>query len=242
MSVSIGPGWSIGNGWLIGGPASAPAANLLLSLDATSYSGSGTTWTADTGSNATLVNTPTYTAASPTYFSFDPASSEYATVPALSSLSSWTLECWFMATSSLSSQVTTVAGDRINTSNINYTLAINPTAEGTGVLKAGFFNGSWQLTSGFVPTQNQWYQAVATYDGTTLNQYSNGSLQSTNSSSLGTSTTDGLGIRIAARWDTIAGSINYFPGRIAIVKIYDGDIGSSGVTSNWNANKARFGL
>jgi len=240
MTVLFGPGIDIGPGITAGG-AGAPAPSLLLSLDATDYSGSGTTWTAATGSNSTLVNAPTYTAASPTYFSFAPASSQYATVPSLSSLSSWTLECWFMATSSLASQVTTVAGDRINTSNINFTLAINPLAEGTGVLKAGFYNGGWRLTSGFVPTLNTWYQSVATYDGSTINQYSNGSLQSTTNYS-GSSTTDGLGIRIAARWDTIAGSINYFPGRIAIVKIYNGDIGSGGVTSSWNSNKARFGL
>ena len=138
--VKVGPGWKIGPGWTLGS-GSSPSPSLLLSLDATDYSGSGTTWTAATGSNATLVNAPTYTAASPTYFSFASASSQYATVPSLSSLSSWTLECWFMATSSLASQVTTVAGDRINTGNINFALAINPLAEGTGVLKAGFYNG-----------------------------------------------------------------------------------------------------
>ena len=146
-------------------------------------------------------------------------------------------------TDDLAGQVTTVAGAAYYGDYINFSLAINPMAEGTGVLKTAFYNnllGGWHTTSGFIPTQNVWYQAVATYDGTTLNQYSNGSLQSTNNSSLGSSTTDGGGIRIAARWDTLAGSVNYFPGDIAIVKIYDGDIGSSGVTTNWNTNKARF--
>jgi hypothetical protein len=40
------------------------------------------------------------------------------------------------------------------------------------------------------------------------------------------------------RWD----NADYWDGRLAIVKIYDGDIRASGVAGNWNANKARFGL
>ena len=42
----------------------------------------------------------------------------------------------------------------------------------------------------------------------------------------------------AARWD----NADYWGGRLSIVKIYEGDIGASGVTTSWNTNKARFGL
>ena len=54
----------------------------------------------------------------------------------------------------------------------------------------------------------------------------------------GTPTSSGLGIRLMRRWD----NADYWGGRLAIVKIWNGDIGSGGVTSSWNANKARFGL
>jgi hypothetical protein len=50
------------------------ANGLVLNLDAVSYSGTGTTWPAQVGSNATLSTPlPAYTASSPTYFNFDPA-------------------------------------------------------------------------------------------------------------------------------------------------------------------------
>ena len=52
-----------------------PTNGLLIELDASnssSYGGSGTTWTdIRSGYNGTLVNGPTYTSASPSYFTFD---------------------------------------------------------------------------------------------------------------------------------------------------------------------------
>lgn len=55
---------------------SLPSSGLLINLDASnasSYSGSGTTWTTLTGNgyNGILTNGPTYTATSPTYFTLD---------------------------------------------------------------------------------------------------------------------------------------------------------------------------
>jgi hypothetical protein len=79
----------------------SPAPSLLLSLDAQDYSGSGTTWPANVGTNATLFNTPTYNAASPTYFNFDNTSQEYASTTNLPSQSVWTVETWFRVTSTL---------------------------------------------------------------------------------------------------------------------------------------------
>ena len=61
----IGSGITIGSGVQIV-PDGISYPSPLLHLDASAYSGSGSTWTANTGSNATLYNTPTYTSASPT--------------------------------------------------------------------------------------------------------------------------------------------------------------------------------
>jgi hypothetical protein len=54
----------------------------------------------------------------------------------------------------------------------------------------------------------------------------------------GSAYSSGAGIRLMERWD----SADYWGGKLAIVKIYDGDIGASGVANSWNANKNRFGL
>ena len=69
----------------------------ILYLDAFDYSGSGATWPAETGSDATLLNAPAYTAPSPTYFSFN-GTNEAATTANLkasfASSTSQTLEIW----------------------------------------------------------------------------------------------------------------------------------------------------
>lgn len=215
---------------------------LLLSLDANNYSGSGSTWPGSVGGlDATLQNTPTYTSASPTYFSFDKNSYQYATIPIIGAISFWTVECWFRATGSLTTQVTSLFGDIFSGPYINYTLAFNPLAEGNGQLKTGFYTNAWHLTPGFSPTQNTWYQVVGTFNGSVLKQYINGSLQASQNTGAVCSTS-GLGLRIARRWDESAvNAINYFPGDIAIVKLYTGAMDFNQVTNSWNTVKARFG-
>lgn len=242
FGIKLGSGVTVASGVTLGA-APIPAPTLVLELDAVDYSGSGSTWTAAVGSNATLNGVPTYTASSPTYFSFDPLDLEYANVPDLGNLNTWTIEAWFRATGSLTGQVTTVAGAEYLGNYINFSLAINPISEGTGVLKAAYYNnsgGGWQLTSGFIPTPNTWYYVVGTYDGTTLKQYQNGSLQSYNATSVPSAGSGGE-FRIAGRWDSQASTIDYFPGDVAIVKVWSGAINATQVTNSWNTDKARFG-
>lgn len=243
MPIVVEGGIDIGPGITIGAGTPTPSPTLLLELDATDYSGSGSTWTAAVGSNATLNMAPAYTASSPTYFNFYPLDLQYATTPDVGNLSTWTIESWFRVTGTLSSQITTVAGAEYYSGYINYSLAINPISEGTGVLKAAYYNnvsGGWQLTSGFIPTINTWYYVVGTYDGTTLKQYQNGTLQSSNATAV-PSLGAGGEFRIAGRWDSLASTIDYFPGDIAIVKVYSGARDATAVTATWNADKARFG-
>ena len=234
--IDIGPGITIeGSG--------SPGLSLLLELDATDYSGSGSTWTANVGTNATLFNTPTYTASSPTYFTFNRNSQEYASTTNLASQSVWTVETWFRVNTALNTgvtDVTAVVTDEFNLSNaLNFSIGTNrqPTSANICV---GFYNGAWRTTNGFTPTTNTWYHVVGTYDGTTIKQYVNNSLD-TQLSYTGTSSSGGLSLRIARRWDGTATTNNCFPGDVAIVRVYDNAMTSGEVTTSWNADKARFG-
>lgn len=239
MPIVIEGGIDIGPGINISGSGSV-SPTLLLELDATDYSGSGSTWTANVGTDATLFNTPTYTASSPTYFSFDKNSFEYATSPDLGNLSTWTVEAWYRVTASLSGQITYVVGNQFNlTSDINFGIG-TVNASNNFNIAIGVFDNAWYRTTGFAPTQNTWYYTVGTYDGSTISQYNNGSLNTTTSYS-GTPASGGV-VRIARRWDSPANNaVNYFPGDIALVRVYQGAKDATAVTNSWNADKARFG-
>ena len=233
----IGSGITIGSGVQIV-PDGIPYPSPLLHLDASAYSGSGSTWTANTGSNATLYNTPTYTSASPTYFNFAPASKEYATVSDLGSLSTWSVECWVRVKSSLSGVVSSVVTNQYNgASSLNFSIGTNraPTSYN---LCVGFFNGAWRNTNGFAPTLNTWYHIVGTYDGSTIKQYVNNSLD-TQLSYTGTPTSGGQ-VRIAGRWDDLVLTTDFFPGDIGVVRIWNSALTSSNVSALYSENSSRF--
>ena len=239
MAIVIESGVDIGPGIDIGGTGGS-SPTLLLELDAQDYSGSGSTWPANTGSDATLYNTPTYTASSPTYFSFNKNSFEYADTADLGNLSTWTVEAWFRVTSSLTGQVMFIVGNEFDLStNINFGIGTGR-APASYNIAVGLFDNGWQNTTGFAPTQNTWYYVVGTYDGSTIKQYNNGSL-STSLSYSGTPASGGT-VRIARRWDSSATSAtNFFPGDVAIARVYSGAKDATAITNSWNTDKARFG-
>jgi hypothetical protein len=220
-------------------PATVTIPAPILYLDAVDYVGSGTTWDAQNGTDATLVNTPTFTAPAPTYFSFAPASLEEATLPALSSLNNWTIEAWFRVTATLTGQVTAVICDQWNlTTNLNFSMGTN-NAPTDYRMRIGFFNGAWRNTAGFAPTLNTWYHMVGTYDGTTMKEYVDGTLTSS-ASSLGTSSSGGVGLRVARRWDETATSTNYFPGDVGLTRIWNSALSAAQVQELYDENFSRF--
>lgn len=229
--ITVGPSIEIG---------SVAAPTLLLQLDAQNYSGSGTSWAAGPGTAATLFNTPTHTAASPTFFSFDKITVEYATVPDLGSLSTWTVEAWYRVTTSLFGQVTSIVCNQYNLStSLNFSIGTNNAPTDYNV-RVGYFQSGWYNTAGFAPSLNTWYYTVGTYDGATLSQYNNGTLGNT----LATAVTPASGgeVRIARRWDSVDYSTqNFFSGDIAVVRIYSGAKSAATISNDWNGQKARFG-
>jgi len=216
-------------------------SNLLVHLDASSYSGSGSTWYGLTGGNATLFNTPTYSTAYNGLINFDDASLEYATVPDLGALSNWTIEAWFRLTASLSSKVSSIISNEYDlSSKLNFSMGTN-NAPTNYNLCVGFFNGTWHNTTGFVPSINTWYQVVGKYDGTTLVQYVNGATSGSAVSYTGVSQSGG-NIRLMRRWDDTLTTSNLVDGDLSIVRVYNTSLTYSQILQNFNSQKSRFGL
>ena len=158
------------------GASTPPSGTAIMSLIATDYSGSGTTWGDSSGSShpGTLVNSPTYQGTNiPKYFTFNRTDNQWVYVDPLGDLSTWTIESWFRLSESLSNTdcaavITTTYYDDVNTDYhvINYTLSnfIEGMQQGGNEhLAVGFFvGGQWYTTTGFIPEVGRWYHVVGT--------------------------------------------------------------------------------
>jgi len=237
---TIGGGITVGGGINI---TSSPFSGLVLSLDAgdpASYPGAGgySTWTDTIGSiTFTLVNGPTYNSADGGYLQFDPGAGQYAaTSTNLATLSTWTLESWYFYNSTASGQNSQIITDALG-SAINYRLGYQ--ASGAFV-STGYFAGAWRETTPYTLTNNTWNQIVGTYDGTNLKLYVNGALVQTNAGGL-ILASGGAGILLMTEW-SVGNPQGFLGGRLAILNIYNRDIGLASIQSNFNTNKSRFGL
>jgi hypothetical protein len=242
MALTNGRGINIG-----GGITFAPVTVLtppVLSLDAgnpASYPGAGgySTWTDTIGSMTfTLVNGPTYNSANGGYIQFNPGSGQYAACPTnLGTLANWSIEAWhyFDGTN-------TPSGPNIFTEfpygggTIN--LGLGSVSGTVNDLQAWWYGAGFQATAPYTLTPGAWYQIVGTFDGTTLNLYVNNTLVQTQVAPPGGAANPSIGYGLMTRWDP--GGL--WGGRLGIVRVYDTDIGAPGVTQNWLANRARFGL
>lgn len=244
--INVGPGITVEQGIKFGTFPAVPS--LVMNLDAATYSGSGP-WVDSVASKSfTLYNSPTYSSGiGGGSFLFDPASSQYAsTTTGLGSLSNWSVEVWHYYTGnntggSGSPCIITEWWPNPAT-QINFSLGTLADSS-TPYLQAGMFNAGWHSTAlDYTLTANNWYQIVGTYDGMNVKLYVNGTMVRSTPVAIAIASGN-LGIYLMKRWDTTGpGFSQYWGGRLATVKIWNGDINFEGVRASWLTNKARFGL
>lgn len=234
-TVKFGAGITLGGGIKVGTPG--PAPTLMLNLDAATYT-SGP-WVDTVSSREFILNNGvTYSTNGGGSLVFNAASAQYAEcTSSLSSLSTWSVEAWHYYTGTNTGGSPQIVSESFAGGKINY--LIGSWGVDNPLVSTGFFDGAFNHTDpGYSLTAGNWYQIVGTYDGTTLKLYVNNVLVETGTIS-GISESGNSGIRLMIRWD---GFSECWGGSLGIVKIYNGDIGASGVAASWNSNKARFGF
>jgi hypothetical protein len=220
-----------------------PVTNgLILYLNASSYSGSGNTWSdlSTQNNNATLTNNPTFSSTSPKSFTI--SANKYAlTSNLISSLSSATFIAWVNPSQTQGDYTGIIFSRGPNA---------GATAPATGM---NFFRNnsvgyhwndnpsSYNWDSGLQPPLNAWSMIAVTINSTSAIVYlfnANGILSSLNSVSH--PTLSGLKFYIGAEpfnLDTRA-----MVGRIGIAMVYNTALSQAEITSIFNAQKASFGL
>lgn len=214
--------------------------------NASSYPGSGTTWTDLQGNNnLTIFGNPVYNSTSPAHFDLDRVG-DYA-----SSVSSWaqpssanfTVEAWMrMDGQGNYNQMLVTSQDSANRAFILFN---NRTFATTGTRKAMVFS-CWDSSGNNLGTNystqvislNTWYHVVAVRDGTTSYIYINGTLDTTQSL---TNTTWMAGSLIEIGRRNISTVPDYWDGDVSEVRFYSKGLNSTEVAQNWNATKAKYG-
>jgi hypothetical protein len=170
-------------------------------------------------------------------FTFDGSSSyiQMATTGATDSnvqLATWDISCEFYKTGSgttggyIDRQAVVLVTKGINAGDgqgydINYGLVIDSNNKlCTGFEEAG--SNQIIIASTTSINNNQWYTARATFDGTTLNLYLDGTLEATATPTISPASSDlGPFMVGAGRYNTSDTPVGYFQGRIKNVKVYN---------------------
>jgi hypothetical protein len=213
---------------------------LVVNLDAgnsSSYSGTGTTWTdiSGNGNNVTLINAPTYSSNNGGYLTFN-ASNQYGEGTDLD-LDYITIEGWVYSTANGNNGY--VINKNYNGGVVPYSLSLGNTPSGV-INGIAFYAPNWvQSTVGTnIMGSNTWYQVVGTFDGITLKYYLNASLNASSSPPY----------NILPKNDNVfnvglyQNDGNYFGGNISIIRMYNRALTSTEITTNFNADKSRYGL
>ena len=206
-----------------------------LHLDADSYSGTGSTWTADAGNDGTITGA-TYNEELGNYFDFDGNNDVVSnTATTLSTDNgSYTTEMWFSADTIAANDVLL----QINKGTLRqHLLYFNSSSTlRTVVYKAGDYNNAPNATSGTI-TAGKWYHVAAVFNkGSDLKLYLNGELVATHTS------------LISGTYETsydkyYIGEGNFgqrFDGKVGQLRYYDSALSAEAIRQNFNFTKSSY--
>jgi hypothetical protein len=211
---------------------------LVLALDAgntKSYTSGSTTWFDKSGNtnNGTLTNGPTFSSANGGSIVFDGVDDFVLTTFSLNGINPLTVSCWFKLNTVTKDWQSVVDGYK-NATDRNFQMWVANNS------KLYIWHLGTSHTGDGVLSQNTWYNAVFTYNGS-----SNGILY-LNNTVINASIPKGAGvganipINIGRRAD--ANSSSYTNGNIANVHIYNRALSAAEIQQNFNALRGRYGI
>lgn len=184
-----------------------------------------------------LYNGVTLSSSGGNSMAFVSSSGQYAQCStSLSSMSTWSAVAWHYYDGTNTGASPCIITEVFTGGGINY--ALGSLNDNSPLLMAGWYNGGWNMP-GYTLTAGNWYQIVGTYDGSHVRLYINTQLVR-ETPSTGAATSSGSGIKLMNRWDV--GATEYWGGKLGQVQVYDGAMRFGDIVTNWNANKARYGL
>jgi len=215
---------------------------LVLNLDAgnsNSYPGSGNTWydTSPNGNNMTLTNGPTYSSISGGVIVFDGIDDYTQSTMSVNSIVNVTIECWVNISSTSKKGAFVKVGGGPN----GYSIGVgsnNMEFLGNEVIVL-FSNIRWIDTN--VTYGTGWKMVNLVLNASSVPSiYLNGSLL--NSYSGANPITPTNGVYIGRNIGDDPSGVRAFSGDISIVRMYNRGLSATEISSNYNAQKSRFGL
>lgn len=244
-SASSASIWLTANGFWNSYPAAA--ATLIMNLDST-LNVSGSNWYDNTGYNNHASLTGGY--GTTTYNGNQVITLNgtngyvYPTSGFGSSLDTgFTYEVWVYPTKSSNGTIIGEWGGVVPNGWTDAQIAFVGGRINSGVYPSSSFSGTGYIL-GPSFSQNNWYNIVMTYDGYTLTQYVNGTSQGSvggTKANPGGNTHLTLGRPDGAN-TYLGGASGWFQGYIGSWKVWNGAIGASDVSNNYNSNKSKYGL
>ena len=209
-------------------------ANLALHLDAASYSGSGSTWTADEGSDGTITGA-TYNDELGNYFDFDGNDS----ITSAGNLSvpneNFTVEFWTRPDSTSTSQNFFEIEDTSGNRRVSMVVNTGSTFR-CYIYEASGFNNSAFPTSTTTFDTGKWYHVVVTFEkGVAAKMYINGELNVT-------STTNISAARPTTYGETNigTGAFGSLTGAIGQFRFYNTVLSAEAIRQNFNYTKSSY--
>jgi hypothetical protein len=192
--------------------------------------------TLDTSISGSIITDGTWEAGSPPSFDFDGSDGYIQTnYAAGNNLSIFTINVWFKVDNA-SYNFSTLVSSRINGISTSKGFDLYVGSSGTGILTARIYQNAGTLVeTGNVIANNQWNNAVMSYDGSTLFLYLNGLFINSTSANYSTSNAN----IVFGRWNADVSS-TFANGNIGTTQIYNRALSANEVLHNYNALKSRF--